>query len=104
MRSRSPSRWKVYTRKKWKYVGKVRWKSSDCNSEVIKENKMTKEEFNIILKSVKVCPVHKIYSEEWEFIAISNPRFGRKIIRREDLYSETKVILYQFNIPLCSKS
>lgn len=64
---------------------------------------MTKEEFNIILKSVKVCPVHKIYSEEWEFIAITDPRFGRKVIRREDLYSEAKVILYNLNIPVCAQ-
>lgn len=65
---------------------------------------MTKEEFNIILESVKSEKVHKIYSEEAGFIAITDPRFGRKVIRREDLYSEAKVILYQFNIPLCIKS
>lgn len=62
---------------------------------------MTKEEFNIILKSVKASDVHKTYSVESGFIAITDPFKGRQVISINDPLSVAESILYQFNIQLC---
>lgn len=62
---------------------------------------MTKEEFNIILKSVKASDVHKTYSVNAGFIAITDRSKGREVISTNDPFSVAESILYQFNIPLC---
>lgn len=58
---------------------------------------MTKQQFEIIINSVAASDVHKFYSTEAGFCAITS-RHGRTVIRIEDSFSRAMEILSKENI------
>lgn len=63
---------------------------------------MKKHEFSLILNSVKASDIHKFYSVDAGFVAVTshNPMIGRTVIREDDPYEMGIQILKHYNIKI----